>query len=81
VVEAAVPNFAVLDLAPSGFHVPFEATWIRRGAGVGSATTLNWHDVQTPAELEHWSEGHGPEVQQSSTGRRQVQSFALSRSE
>jgi len=56
-------SFAVLDLEPSGFHVLFEATWIRRAAaGVGSATTLDWHRVQTPAELEHWSEGYGPDV-------------------
>jgi hypothetical protein len=47
-------SFAVLDLKPSGFQVLFEATWIRRAAapGAGSAVTLDWHDVQTPADLQ-----------------------------
>jgi hypothetical protein len=52
-------SFAVLDLAPWGFHVLFHATWIRReGAEVGSAPILDWHRVQTPADLERWPEGH-----------------------
>jgi hypothetical protein len=51
-------SFAVLDLGPSGFHVLFEATWIRRpaAAGAGSAATLDWRGVQTPTDLESWSE-------------------------
>jgi hypothetical protein len=51
-------SFAVLDLVPSGFHVLFEATWIRRpaAAGAGSAATLDWRGVQTPTDLESWSE-------------------------
>ena len=41
----------------------FEATWVRRAAaGAGSASTLDWLGVQTPAELEQWSEGHGLDV-------------------
>jgi len=54
----------VLDLVPSGFHVLFEATWIRRPAAAqaGSAATLDWRGVQTPTELEQWSEGLGLDV-------------------
>ena len=57
-------SFAVLDLVPSGFHVLFEATWIRRPAAAraGSAATLDWRGVQTPTELEQWSEGLGLDV-------------------
>jgi hypothetical protein len=41
-----------------GIHVLFEATWIRRpaAAGAGSAATLDWRGVQTPTDLEPWSE-------------------------
>jgi hypothetical protein len=37
-------SFAVLNLVPSGFHVLFEATWIRgpAAAGAGSAATRDW---------------------------------------
>lgn len=37
----------------------FEATWIRRSAvqPTGPAT-LDWREVRSPAELEHWSRGH-----------------------
>ena len=57
-------SFAVLDLEPSGFHVLFEATWIRRAAtaGAGSAITLDWHGVQTRADLKQWSDVHGLDV-------------------
>ena len=57
-------SFAVLDLEPSGFHVLFEATWIRRAApaAAGSVTTIDWHGVQTPADLAQWSEAHGSDV-------------------
>ena|SRR6478735_1833308 len=52
-------SFAVLDLAPHGFHVLFEATWIRRSAvqPTGPAT-LDWREVRSPAELARWSRGH-----------------------
>ena len=41
-------SFAVLDLKSSGFHVLFEATWIRRPAAAqaGPAATLDWRGVQ-----------------------------------
>ena len=56
-------SFAVLDLERRGFHVLFEATWIRRApADAGSTPTLDWHRVQTPADLERWAEGHGLDV-------------------
>ena len=56
-------SFAVLDLAPSGFHVLFEATWIRRAwVDAGSTATLDWQRVQTPADLDLWSEGHDLDV-------------------
>ena len=52
-------SFAVLDLEPHGFHLLFEATWIRRSAvqPTGPAT-LGWRRVRSAAELEHWSRGH-----------------------
>ena len=42
----------------------FEATWIRRPAAAraGSAATLDWRGVQTPTDLEQWSECHGLDV-------------------
>jgi hypothetical protein len=55
-------SFAVLDPGLSGFHLLFGATWIRRPAGAGSAATLDWRGVQTRADLEQWSEGHGLDV-------------------
>lgn len=44
-------SFVVLDLEPLGSHVLFEATWVRRAAaGAGSASTLDWPGMQTPAD-------------------------------
>ena len=55
-------SFVVLDLEPLGSHVLFEATWVRRAAaGAGSASTLDWLGVQTPAE----SSNSGPRVMDS----------------
>ena len=52
-------SFAVLDLEPWGFHVLFDATWIRRSvAEAVPPATLDWREAQTPAELEQWSHGH-----------------------
>jgi hypothetical protein len=41
-----------------------EATWIRgpAAAEAGSAATLDWRGVQTPTDLEQWSEGRGLDV-------------------
>lgn len=56
-------SFAVLDLEPYGFHVLFEATWIRRSAALPTpSATLDWREVRSPAELEHWSRGHELDV-------------------
>jgi hypothetical protein len=51
-------SFAVLDLEPWGFHVLFEATWIRRSIEAIRPVTLDWREVRSPAELEQWSRGH-----------------------
>jgi hypothetical protein len=55
-------SFAVLDLEPWGFHVLFEATWIRRSIEAIGPVTLDWLEVRSPAELEQWSRGHDLDV-------------------
>jgi hypothetical protein len=56
-------SFADLDLAPLGFSVLFEATWIRRPAyDVAMPVALDWHEVHSPAELRDWSQGHDLDV-------------------
>uniref|UniRef100_A0AAU2JWV4 Uncharacterized protein n=1 Tax=Streptomyces sp. NBC_00049 TaxID=2903617 RepID=A0AAU2JWV4_9ACTN len=55
-------SFAVLDLAPAGFEVLFEAQWIHRPAGSpGSAgslgavgSRLEWSEVSGAEELAAW---------------------------
>lgn len=48
-------SFADLDLAPAGFRVLFEATWIRRPEPTtGASPTLTWAEVRTAAELATW---------------------------
>ncbi|MFD9573659.1 hypothetical protein ACFWBI_27950 [Streptomyces sp. NPDC059982] len=50
-------SFAVLDLAPAGFEVLFEAQWIHRPAGPASAATAvgpEWSAVRTAEELDAW---------------------------
>ncbi|MFD7627997.1 hypothetical protein ACFV7Q_18510 [Streptomyces sp. NPDC059851] len=52
-------SFAVLDLAPSGFEVLFEAQWIHRPAGASAPAgtappALAWSRVGEAAELERW---------------------------
>lgn len=48
-------SFADLDLAPAGFEVLFEATWIRRPASkIATSSTLTWAEVPTAAELVTW---------------------------
>ena len=84
-------SFAVLDLEPHGFHVLFEATWIRRSAlqPTGPAT-LDWQEVRSAAELEHWSRGHeldafgpalldSPDLRFYSSGSSTAAGFALNR--
>lgn len=56
-------SFAVLDLEPSGFHVLFDATWIRRSAAEAiGPVALDWREVRSPTELERWSRGHDLDV-------------------
>ncbi|MCY0936262.1 hypothetical protein [Streptomyces sp. H34-S4] len=48
-------SFAVLDLAPAGFEVLFDAQWIHRPAGAPGATpALEWSRITAAAELEAW---------------------------
>ncbi|MFK0252456.1 hypothetical protein [Streptomyces sp. NPDC090445] len=52
-------SFAVLDLAPAGFEVLFEAQWIHRPADApapaGTASpALAWSRVADAAELDRW---------------------------
>lgn len=54
-------SFAVLDLAPAGFEVLFEAWWIHRPAGPApvAAGAAQWSAVRTAAELEAWEAAWG----------------------
>ncbi|MFD0357907.1 hypothetical protein ACFVHW_29855 [Streptomyces sp. NPDC127110] len=49
-------SFAVLDLAPAGFEVLFEAQWIHRPAGAASPARgrLEWDELEAPGELAAW---------------------------
>lgn len=48
-------SFAVLDLAPAGFEVLFDAQWIHRPAAAPGATpALEWSRITAAAELEAW---------------------------
>lgn len=60
-IDTAAPHasikdsFAVLDLAPAGFEVLFDAEWIHRPASApGAAPALEWSRISGPAELEAW---------------------------
>ncbi len=56
-------SFAELDLAPQGFRVLFEASWIRCPATCTTRTPdLDWRQARTPAELVRWSAGHDLDV-------------------
>jgi hypothetical protein len=56
-------SFAELDLTPWGFHVLFQATWIRRSAAESAlAAVLDWHEARTPDELDQWSMEHDLDV-------------------
>ncbi|GGT12423.1 MULTISPECIES: hypothetical protein [Streptomyces] len=66
-VDTAAPgcsvkdSYAVLDLAPAGFEVLFEAQWIHRPAGppAGTGSSLRWSRVGSPAELAQWEAAWG----------------------
>lgn len=56
-------SFARLDLAPEGFAVLFEATWLQRpAADPGQRLALDWRAARTAAELASWAEGHDLDV-------------------
>jgi hypothetical protein len=56
-------SFADLDLVPWGFHVLFDATWIRRASTpVPRSAALQWREVDSPADLAQWSRGHDLDV-------------------
>jgi hypothetical protein len=56
-------SFADLDLAPLGFRVLFDATWIRRPATQDAApAALEWREVRDPADLDQWSGGQDLDV-------------------
>jgi hypothetical protein len=56
-------SFADLDLAPWGFRVLFDATWIRRLGGQDAAPpALEWREVRTPSDLDQWSRRHDLDV-------------------
>lgn len=55
-------SFADLDLAPQGFQVLFEASWIRCTTTTTRTPELGWREVRTPADLGQWSAGQDLDV-------------------
>jgi|SRR5579871_1493903 len=51
---AVKDSFAALDLAPLGFRLLFEATWISLDKGRGDAGEARWQKVAGVAELAEW---------------------------
>jgi len=55
---AVKDSFCTLDLAPLGFHLLFEATWLWRAPtpleSIAEMNGIQWANVQQPAELAHW---------------------------
>jgi hypothetical protein len=53
---AVKDSFARLDLAPAGFRLLFEASWIARDAGPDGSRDdgLTWDRVTSPGELSDW---------------------------
>jgi hypothetical protein len=54
-------SFATLDLAPLGYTVRFEATWIACAPieDAGRPSPLRWSVVRTPAALQVWESAWG----------------------
>ena len=53
-------SFATLDLAPHGFEVLFDASWIvREPAPLSALGELDWAPVRDRDELAAWAELHG----------------------
>jgi hypothetical protein len=55
---AVKDSFCALDLAPLGFHLLFEATWLWRAPTspepIAEMNGIQWASVQQPAELARW---------------------------
>ncbi|MEU6863281.1 hypothetical protein ABZ924_08420 [Streptomyces sp. NPDC046876] len=50
-------SFAVLDLAPAGFELLFEAQWIHRPADAAApapASALSWSRIESARDLDRW---------------------------
>jgi hypothetical protein len=52
-------SFAGLELAPYGFRVLFDASWICREAAPKPASSVRWTAVTRPVELRAWAVSHG----------------------
>jgi hypothetical protein len=59
--ESIKDSFACLDLAPEGFGVLFEASWIVHRAPRSPAPTFVWTPVDRAGELDDWSSAAGLE--------------------
>lgn len=56
-------SFASVDLAPAGFRLLFDATWIYRPpAAPAPRPTPDCRAVRTPDELAVWTAGHGGSI-------------------
>ena len=51
---AVKDSYGTLDLAPVGFLLGIQASWIARPAAVGPASGPDWHQVTSPGELAAW---------------------------
>jgi hypothetical protein len=65
---AVKDSYGALDLAPAGFLLPIQASWIARPAAAGPASGPDWHQLTSPGELAAWEAawageaGAGPPV-------------------
>lgn len=67
---AVKDSFSTLDLAPLGFHVAFEATWLWRpptqpgflAEPDASIEAVRWQVIQSPEELQRWEAGWSGET-------------------
>lgn len=50
-------SYAALDLSAHGFHVLFDAQWIRRDAAPPVTTAPAWTAVRDPADFDRWEVG------------------------
>jgi hypothetical protein len=57
--ESVKDSFACLDLAPEGFGVLFDASWISQRSPVLAARALLWNAVRDAGELDDWTAAAG----------------------